>query len=96
LARGLVNSIFAAGKSEAQHAAAANAEITRLLKANKRLALEVEDAEDKVEAMAAELRAAGDAVANATRRGVGRELELGEELEHMKKAKASDKLAMQV
>lgn len=41
-------------------------------------------------------QAAGDAIANATRKGVGREMELGQELEFLKKAKASDKSAMQV
>jgi len=55
-AKSLIESIFSMDKSESQQMSAAKSEIVRLVKANQRLSLEVEDAEDKVQGMAEELQ----------------------------------------
>jgi hypothetical protein len=58
--------------------------------------LEAAAYEDRVEDMSSELRAAGEAVANITRKGIEREMELKEEFENIQKAKGSDRAAAQV
>jgi len=80
-----------AGKPEKQQIRLLKAEVSRLRKEAKGLMLDLEDAEDRLEGQAQELKAAGEAIAAATRRAAEREMELGDEMSEMKKAKQADR-----
>ncbi len=105
MGRGLLSSASASSLQGDLHASeeastlpsdvrSARAEIARLRREVKALELDLHEAEQKMDDMGAELRAAGEAVAEGTRRAATRELELQEENGLLRSAKETDRAAM--
>mmetsp|Transcript_37032 Transcript_37032/g.46635 ORF Transcript_37032/g.46635 Transcript_37032/m.46635 type:complete len:669 (+) Transcript_37032:91-2097(+) len=79
------------GQEEKQQIRLLKAEIKRLKEVEENLNLELEDMEIRLEGQGQELRAAGEAIAHATRKNAAREQELLEEISILEKAKEADK-----